>query len=134
MTAIGEVLIVDDQPRARRSLRALLATSPTAGAVREAATGLEAIQRVEEACPDLVVMDVRMPAMDGLEATRLIKARWPAVKIVVLSMYPEYQDEALAAGADAFVVKGDPQVQLLNCFAQITSRDNTTGCDRETPA
>ena len=62
--------------------------------------------------PDVVLMDVRMPVMDGLEATRRIKSRQPETKIVVLSMYAEYQDDAMAAGADVFLVKGGPTAVL----------------------
>jgi DNA-binding NarL/FixJ family response regulator len=115
-----DVLIVDDQLRARRSLRALLATwSPVKG-VREAVNGREALELVKAAPPDLVIMDARMPEMDGLTATREIKARWPQVRVVVLSIYSEYSEEALAAGADAFVTKGEPPQQLLITLASVT--------------
>jgi len=119
-----DVLIVDDQPRTRRSLRALLATwSPVEG-VREAANGREALSLVEAAQPDLVIMDARMPEMDGLTATRQIKARWPQVRVVILSMYGECCEEALAAGADAFVTKGEPPRQLLAKLASVAGNLN----------
>jgi DNA-binding NarL/FixJ family response regulator len=108
-----QVLIVDDQPRARRSLKALLATCPQVEPAREAVDGRDALARVEECLPDVILMDARMPEMDGLQATRLIKTKWPQVKVIVLSMYAEYMDEALAAGADAFVSKGAPADKLL---------------------
>jgi DNA-binding NarL/FixJ family response regulator len=118
-----DVLIVDDQLRARRSLRALLATwSPVEG-VREAVNGREALELVKAAPPDLVIMDARMPEMDGLAATREIKARWPQVRVVVLSIYGEYSEEALAAGADAFVTKGEPPRQLLVTLASVTGSE-----------
>jgi DNA-binding NarL/FixJ family response regulator len=117
-----EVLIVDDQPRARQSLRALLATWPPVQGVREAMNGREALCLMESTQPDLVIMDVRMPEMDGLAATRLIKTRWPSVRVVVLSMYGEYVDEALAAGADAFVTKGEPPNQLLARLEAVATR------------
>jgi DNA-binding NarL/FixJ family response regulator len=113
MTHYVEVLIVDDQPRARQSLRALLSTWPPAAGIREAGDGNEAIQLVQERQPDIVLMDVRMPGMDGLQATRLIKARWPQIKVIVLTLYGEYEAEALAAGAEAFVVKAEPVGSLL---------------------
>ena len=113
MTECVRVLIVDDQPRARQGLKALLATWPQVKEVQEAANGQEALVLVEESQPDLVLMDIRMPKMDGLEATRRIKAKWPQIKIVVLSMYTEYAADALAAGADAFVCKGEPPGKLL---------------------
>ena len=107
------VLVVDDQPRARQGLKALLATWPIAQEIREAANGQEALALVEESLPDVVLMDVRMPKMDGLEATRRIKAKWPQVKVIALSMYAEYAADALAARADAFVCKGEPPDKLL---------------------
>ena len=113
MTECVRVLIADDQPRARQGLKALLATWPQVKEVQEAANGQEALVLVEESQPDLVLMDIRMPKMDGLEATRRIKAKWPQIKIVVLSMYTEYAADALAAGADAFVCKGEPPGKLL---------------------
>lgn len=113
------VLIVDDQPRARRSLKALLATWPLIGGTQEAANGQEAIQRIEQAQPDLVLMDVRMPVMDGLQATRHIKQHWPQIKVIVLSMYGECQVDALAAGADAFMGKGESPESVLDRIAQV---------------
>lgn len=113
------VLIADDRPRSRAGLRALLATYPEFDVVGEAADGREALRLAEECRPDVVLMDVRMPGMDGLEATRLIKTRWPEVKIIVLTMYSAYRAEALVAGADAFVSKGDPPGRLLTMLSQI---------------
>jgi len=114
-----QILIADDQPRARQSLKALLATWPRVDGVREACSGQEAVLSVEEALPDVVVMDARMPDMDGVAATRVIKERWPWVKVVVWSMYPEYEAEARLAGADAFVAKGEPPQQLLSRIAAV---------------
>ena len=115
-----DVLVVDDQPRARKSLRALLATWSQVGAVREAAGGREALAQIESMPPDLVVMDVLMPDMDGLTTARQIKARWPGTKIVLLSMDPSYANEALSAGADAFVTKGDSPRLLIERLAAVT--------------
>ena len=118
------VLIVDDQQRTRQSLRTLLTTWPRVGEVQEAANGRQAIGLVEQLEPDVVLMDIRMPEMDGLEATQLIKTRWPQVKIIMLSMYTEYVESALAAGADAFVSKGEPPKHLLSIVATIAARGN----------
>jgi DNA-binding NarL/FixJ family response regulator len=108
------VLIADDQPRARHSLRSLLATWPEIQVVGEAADGAEALRLVEECQPDVVLIDIRMPVMDGLAATRIIKDCWPEIRVVVLSMYPDYSaEDALAAGADAFQLKGKPAEELL---------------------
>jgi DNA-binding NarL/FixJ family response regulator len=113
------VLIVDDQPRARQSLKALLSTCPQIKEVREAVSGYEGIRLIEESQPDLVLLDVRMPGMDGLEATRLVRARWPQVKIIVLSMDGDYASGALAAGADAFFGKGEPPQSLMETLATL---------------
>ena len=108
-----KVLIADDSRRARLGLRALLALRPEIEIVGEAANGEEALQSVRDGRPDVVLMDVRMPLMDGLEATRQIKGHWPQVRIVVVSLYASHRAEALAAGADAFLVKGCPAGELL---------------------
>jgi CheY-like chemotaxis protein len=107
------ILIVDDQQRARRSVKALLATKFKLVDTCEAVNGLEAIRCVEECKPDLVLMDARMPGMDGIEATRIIKTKSPKLPVIVLSMYSEYRSAALAAGANTFLLKGEPAEQLL---------------------
>jgi CheY-like chemotaxis protein len=116
-----QLLVVDDQPRARQSLKALLTTWPAPHEIREAANGQEAVQIAEQWQPDVVLMDIVMPKMDGLQATRLIKARWPQVHIVVLTLYGEYEAEALAAGADAFVGKGEPPDRLLAILSAMSA-------------
>src|SRR5512139_2907884 len=113
------VLVVDDQPRARQSLRVLLTTCPQVKEVREAALAREAMRLLHESQPDVVLMDVQMPEMNGLQATQLIKARWPQVKVIVLTLYAEYAAEAQAAGADAFICKGDPAEKLLTALTEV---------------
>jgi DNA-binding NarL/FixJ family response regulator len=107
------ILIVDDHRQARKGLRVLLSTAPVMKVVGEAANGWEATRLMEEQRPDVVLMDGRMPVMDGLVATRRMKERWPEIRIVVTSMCASHRAEALAAGADAFVVKGCPTDELL---------------------
>jgi DNA-binding NarL/FixJ family response regulator len=113
MTMQTRVLIADDRPRSRSGLRAVLALRPEIEIVGEAADGQEAVRLVAECRPDVVLMDARMPVLDGVEATCLIKERWPEIRVVVLTMYPMYREDALAAGADAFLVKGCPPGRLL---------------------
>ena len=114
-----KVLIVDDQRRSRQSLQALLATWPAVASIREAANGVEALSLAEEYRPDLIVIDVRMPEMGGLETTLKIKDRWPDTCVVVLSMYSDFEPCAMAAGADAFVTKGEPPEVLLRILEAI---------------
>jgi DNA-binding NarL/FixJ family response regulator len=134
------VLIVDDQRRVREGLKALLAAS-TAGTpmcpaeievVGQAANGLDAVRLAGELQPDAVVMDVRMPGMDGLEATRLIKARWPHIRVILLTLYPDERRQALATPADAFLVKGCPSEELLRRLVVPASESMQVerhGCD-----
>jgi DNA-binding NarL/FixJ family response regulator len=113
---------VDDLSHTRQSLRALLATWPGLAPVQEAPDAEQALELMESDCPDIVLMDVRMPGMDGLEATRRIKARWPQVKVIVLSLYTEYSKDARAAGADAFVCKFEPPERLFAALEGIAMR------------
>jgi len=116
MEQCTRVLIADDRPRSRDGLKALLLTWPEVEVVGEAADGREAVGLVEESHPDVVLMDSRMPVMDGLEATRLIKGNWPEVRVIVLTLYASHRTDALAAGADAFLVKGCPAEELLEAI------------------
>jgi DNA-binding NarL/FixJ family response regulator len=102
------VLIADDKSPTRQGLKALLILSPQVEVVGEATDGQEAVHLVAKHRPDVVLMDMQMPKMDGLEATRVIKARWPQVRVIALTMYPGYRVEAVAAGVDAFLLKGSP--------------------------
>jgi DNA-binding NarL/FixJ family response regulator len=111
-----QVLIVDDRPRSRAGLRALLSTQSRIEVIAEASSGQEAIQLVAERKPDVVLMDVLMPGLDGLQTTRLIKESWPDIKVIVLTMYNDYQAEALAAGADVFLIKGCSTAQLVQAI------------------
>ena len=107
------VLIADDSARARDGLRALLTTRPEIEVVGEASNGQDAVRLVAECRPDVVLMDLHMPVLDGIQATLLIKQQWPAVTVVVLTMYAVDQSAALAAGADAFLIKGNAPDRLL---------------------
>jgi YesN/AraC family two-component response regulator len=116
------ILVVDDQTRARQSLRALFSTLPQVREIQEAADGQEAVLQAVESQPDIVVMDIVMPRMDGLEAARQIKVRFPAIKIILLSMYGDFQAKATAAGADAFVTKGEPPGNLIATLERLTEK------------
>lgn len=113
MAQSRRVLITDDSARTREGLRALLATWPQITVVGEATNGQDALHLVAEVQPDIVLMDLQMPILDGVQATRLIKQRWPTIMVIALTMYPTEQNAALTAGADAFVIKGSSPDRLL---------------------
>lgn len=123
MTVPIQTLIVDDSPRSRAGLRALLTTSPQVEVVAEACTGCEAVEQVEQYHPDVVLMDVRMPDMDGVTATRYIKKKWPQIRIVLLTMYDSYRHEATAAGAEAYLIKGCSLDEILEALLPSTPRN-----------
>ncbi|MCE5259432.1 MAG: response regulator transcription factor [Chloroflexi bacterium] len=110
------ILIADDQKPTRQGLHALLAFLPGIEWVGEAVDGQEAVDLVAVVHPDVVLMDVRMPVMDGIEATRRIKSQNPQVKVIVLTLYSEYQTKALAAGADIFLDKGGSPESLRDAI------------------
>lgn len=107
------VLIADDSARARDGLRALLVIWPQISVVGEATNGAEAVRLADELRPDIVLMDLHMPVLDGILATRSIKQQWPTIQVIALTMYASEQAVALQAGADAFVVKGSAPTRLL---------------------
>ena len=100
------VLIVDDQEATRQGLSDVLEFEPHVQVVGVAGDGAEAIQFVSQVQPDVILMDVQMPGMNGLEATQLIKAQWPQVKIIVFTVSPAHELDAHAAGANHFLLKG----------------------------
>ncbi|MBN2002815.1 MAG: response regulator transcription factor [Anaerolineae bacterium] len=106
------VLIADDQRVTRQGLVALLSLLPDVEIVGEARDGQEVIQKVRQHRPDVVVLDVQMPTMDGLTATRNLKRAWPEIRVVVLTMYAGYRQLVEQAGADAFLLKGATVAEL----------------------
>lgn len=115
------ILIVDDNPRVRRDLCSALALDEHFEIVAEAANGIEALQAAEQLKPDVVLMDLGMPEMDGYEATRLLKARRLAKHVIILTVhaYPAARQRAEAAGADAFIVKGADLQEMLSTIETI---------------
>jgi YesN/AraC family two-component response regulator len=115
------VLVVDDEESHRRGLMALLEFAEGIEVTCEASNGRDALRIVAAEQPGVVLMDVRMPIMDGLEATRQIKKRWPQVKVIVLSMYRPYKAQAMAAGADWFLLKGTVSGSLEDIIRGVAS-------------
>jgi DNA-binding NarL/FixJ family response regulator len=110
------VLIADDRPTTRQGLRALLSLSPQVEIIAEAANGHESVDLVAEYRPDVVLMDMQMPVMDGVEATRRIKEQWPEIRVIALTIYTKYRAQALAAGADAFLLKDGAPDKLADAI------------------
>jgi DNA-binding NarL/FixJ family response regulator len=108
------LLLVEDQALLREGLKRLLESQPDLLVVGEAADGQQAIAQVEVLQPDLVLMDVRMPVMDGVTSTRLITERYPAVKVLVLTTFAddEYVEQAMQAGAMGYLLKDTPAEDL----------------------
>jgi DNA-binding NarL/FixJ family response regulator len=121
------VLLADDQPLVRAGLRTLLESSDDIEVVGEAASGVEAVERARAARPDVVLMDIRMPAMDGLEATRCIVAdeRLAGVRVVVLTTFDldEYVYQALRSGAAGFLAKDVEPAELRHAVRVVARGD-----------
>ena len=109
------VLIVDDQPATRSGLRMLLSLQPDLAVIGEAADGTEAVAQAVAVPPDVVVMDVAMPSLDGINATAALRARLPRSAVVILTLYddPATRARARAAGAAAIVGKHEGDGPLL---------------------
>ena len=110
-----KILLVDDVESVRWDLRTILTLSGNLEIVGEATNGLEAIRLTESLRPDVVLMDLEMPLMDGYEATRLIKVLCPSCRIVALTVhsYDEARKKAQRSGVDAFIVKGAPVESIV---------------------
>ena len=107
------ILIVDDQKSALHGLKAMFSHIPEFEVIGEATNGRDAVQYAAATLPNIVLMDVRMPVMDGLLATRHLRKLNLPVAVVLISVSVDSEAEALAAGADAFVSKGEPPEHLL---------------------
>jgi DNA-binding NarL/FixJ family response regulator len=119
------VVLADDQPLVRSGLRVLMADHSDLEVVGEAATGAEAVQLVRDTSPDVVVMDIRMPGMNGIEATRLITAGPATTRVLVLTTFDEddHVYGALRAGASGFVVKDMALDDILAAIRVVAAGD-----------
>jgi DNA-binding NarL/FixJ family response regulator len=119
------VLVADDQSMVRAGFRMLLADEPDIEVVAEADNGVNAVEKAARFHPNVVLMDIRMPELDGLEATRRILASDAAARILILTTFDldEYIYEALKAGASGFVLKDDPPEQLIAAVRTVAAGD-----------
>lgn len=127
------ILVVDDHPLVRTALRVAFDGVPGMTVVATAQDGVEALDTVGTAAPDVVVMDVSMPGLDGLEAARRILAGTPAVRIVVLTSIaaPAGRQQAAAAGARAYVGKEEPLDALVDAVRAAAGGRDLLQTDRE---
>lgn len=118
MAAI-RVLIVDDVRQVRSDLRTLLPLAGDIEIVGDAADGLDALQKVSALLPEVVLLDLQMPVLDGYETARQIKILYPACRVVALSVhgYEAARQKALQAGVDDFIVKGAPLEALVQAIS-----------------
>ena len=115
------VLIADDSAAVREALISLLGAHPQFEIVGAAEDGLEAIQMTHQLTPDLVIMDAQMPRIDGIEATRCIKRANPMVGILFFSVFTDYIEAGLAAGADGYLPKDCEPDQLIAKASEIVT-------------
>jgi DNA-binding NarL/FixJ family response regulator len=115
------VIVVDDHAVMRQGLRALLAVSGDITVIGEAQTGREALARVAELAPDVVIMDITMPELNGIEATRAIRAKWPRTEVVILSMHAdaEYLFRAFQAGANGYLLKESAVDEIISAVRAV---------------
>ena len=134
------VMLVDDHQLLRESYRALLGRAPDIKVIAEASDGLQAVQMANELQPDLIVMDVTMPGMGGIEATRLIKEALRHTQILCLSMHtnPNLVNTMLSAGASGYIVKTCKSTELITAIRTVASgkpylsKDVVTALDEAT--
>jgi DNA-binding NarL/FixJ family response regulator len=122
---ITRTLIADDDASFRRRVKEFLASEPDIEIIGEAADGQEAILKARELEPDLVLMDVRMPGTNGINATRQIKDEMPELKVIILSIFDldEYREAAMASGASSYVVKKCLIDELVPAIQRVVSSD-----------
>ncbi|HET9348029.1 MAG TPA: response regulator transcription factor [Arthrobacter sp.] len=119
------ILLVDDQPLLRMGFRLILEGEDDLGIVGEASDGADAIRQVRELTPDVVLMDVRMPVLDGIEATRAITKAGATARIIILTTFDldEYAFAGLQAGASAFLLKDVAPAELISAVRVVASGD-----------
>jgi DNA-binding NarL/FixJ family response regulator len=120
------ILLVDDHEVVRVGLRALIDRQPHMEVVGEAGTAREAVAQTGRLAPDVVVLDVRLPGSDGLEACKRIKAHWPETRIIILTSFPddEVLFDAIAAGADGYVLKKVGSDDLIRALERVGRGEN----------
>jgi two-component system, NarL family, response regulator LiaR len=125
------VVIVDDQYLVCEGLRGILGTSSTIEVVGEAYTGGQALEVIEKTMPDVVLMDLKMPGMNGIHATRAVRERWPAVRVLVLTTFDsdEWVFDAIRAGAAGYLLKDTPRAEMLTAIEKTAAGKTVVDSD-----
>jgi DNA-binding NarL/FixJ family response regulator len=122
-TAVPTVMVIDDQTLFRRGLVKLLESDPRIKIVDDAANGALAMEKIAKALPDIVLVDIKMPVMDGIETTRRIVSQYPNTKVLVLTTFENdgYVVEALKAGASGYLLKDSTPESIVSAMLAILS-------------
>jgi len=117
------IILVDDHPVVREGLRSILSSFPEVIVIGEAGSGREAIEVARELKPDVLVMDISMPEMSGIEATTTLRRELPEIKVLALSMHENlaYIKQSLAAGARGYILKDAPPKELVQAIVNVHS-------------
>lgn len=120
MMSMTKILLVDDHQIVRQGIRRMVERDPELKIVAEAGNSDEAFAAMRSSSPDLVLMDVKMPGMDGIKLTKEIKKQWPTTKVIILTMFSDFLREALDAGAVGYLSKDLRQEELLLAIRNAT--------------
>lgn len=118
----SRLMLVDDHDVLREGLKFMLRAEPDLAVVAEAGDGSEALEMLETSLPDIVLLDVKMPDLGGLETLRRIRERWPELPVLILTMYddPDYVEQALQAGASGYALKSITPKELVRAVRAIS--------------
>ena len=126
-----KVLLVEDHEIVRKGIKALLEGNPEFEITGESSNGNEALEMISNIIPDVVLMDMNMPVMNGLECTKLIKQHYPQIKVLILSMHDHenYLIDMLSAGADGYILKNSSKAELLFAIKKVALGGNYIGSE-----
>lgn len=121
-----KTIIIDDNRKFLQRIENILSSEGSIEVVGEAYNGLEAIKLCKESRPDLVIMDIRMPLMDGIQAAKILKDKFPAIKVIILTVFDfkEYRDASINAGTNGYVLKKKMYTDLLPKIYQLFQQNS----------
>ena len=116
-----QILIADDHSLIRQGIKSMISQTVTMQVVAEAANGEELIALLENHCPDMVILDISMPGMNGIDTLAIVRKRFPAIRILILTMHSlvQYFYQTIAAGAHGYLLKDDSDTELLTAIETV---------------